>query len=260
MLNRVESNQTGADAERPDPEVQAGRALRRLRMLRGWSQEEVAKRMQAFGYEFHQTMVAKIEAAQRPLRVRELADFAALYGVEVQELIYAPRGSLEEVAQEITEVQGQLLKVEQHAEAAAAELERAQHALSDAQRNYDSSLREVSVLRERLDFLQQENDTFALQETNIFRSADKPDLSTVRTNAEFCAALQEFRAWAGNPSFRMMADRSGAQTSTISAVMRRGAMPDLPMVRAIIEGCGGSEDDVMAFIEGYVRVGGSSPR
>jgi transcriptional regulator with XRE-family HTH domain len=257
MLNRVESNETGPDIERPDPEVQAGRALRRLRLLRGWSQEEVAKRMQAFGYEFHQTMVAKIEAAQRPLRVRELADFAALYGVEVQELIYAPSGSLEEVTQEIVEFQHQLLKARQQAEACSAELKRAHDALSDAQMAYDSSLREVSVLKERLDFLQQENDTFASQETSIFRAAGKPDPFAARSPMEFHAALQEFRSWAGNPSFRMMAQRSKAEAAAISAVMRRGAMPDAPMVRAIIEGCGGSEDDVLAFVEARARTVGS---
>jgi transcriptional regulator with XRE-family HTH domain len=82
---------------RADPEVQAGQALRRLRLARNWSQEEVAVRMTAYGYDFHQTMIAKIEAAQRPLRVRELADFAALYGVEVQDLVYPPSLSLPEI-------------------------------------------------------------------------------------------------------------------------------------------------------------------
>ena len=69
-----------------DPEAQVGRALRQLRLARNWSQEEVAVRMTAYGYEFHQTTIAKIEGSQRPLRVRELADFAALYGVEIQDL------------------------------------------------------------------------------------------------------------------------------------------------------------------------------
>jgi transcriptional regulator with XRE-family HTH domain len=49
---------------------------------RGWSQKEVARQMKAYGYDFHQTMIATFEAAQRPIRVRELADLAALYGVE----------------------------------------------------------------------------------------------------------------------------------------------------------------------------------
>ena len=92
IVNLVEhrSHAPAAADGHPDPEVQAGRALRRLRRARGWSQEEVAQRMKAYSYDFHQTTVAKIEAAQRPIRVRELADLAALYGVEVHELIYPP--------------------------------------------------------------------------------------------------------------------------------------------------------------------------
>src|SRR6266567_8315108 len=97
----MESDAAVVDGLRHDPEAEAGRALRLLRQARDWSQEEVAARMRAYGYDFHQTMIAKIEAAQRPLRVRELADFAALYGIEVHELIYPPAGSLKEVSREI---------------------------------------------------------------------------------------------------------------------------------------------------------------
>jgi hypothetical protein len=63
-VNRVENDRIAVGARRPDPEVQAGRALRRLRLARGWSQEEVVVRMTAYGYDFHQTMIAKIEAAR----------------------------------------------------------------------------------------------------------------------------------------------------------------------------------------------------
>ena len=62
--------------------------------------------MKAYGYDFHQTMIAKIEAAQRPIRVRELADFAALYGMEAHELIYPPAGSLKEASQGDLHAQG----------------------------------------------------------------------------------------------------------------------------------------------------------
>ena len=71
--------------------------------------------MKAYGYDFHQTMIAKIEAAQRPIRVRELADFAALYGVEVHELIYPPAGSLKEADKEIVTLTDQLQVVHRDA-------------------------------------------------------------------------------------------------------------------------------------------------
>lgn len=161
IINLVENNPS-ARVARPDPEVQTGRALRRLRLSRGWSQELVARHMQAYGYDFHQTMIAKIEAAQRPLRVRELADFAALYDVEVRNLIYPPNDSLAEVDREIAEVEAQRYKIKQRASAAAAKLEEARAVLADAQAAYDACSGEVAMLEERLSFLQKEQEEFVV--------------------------------------------------------------------------------------------------
>lgn len=69
------------------PEDVAGRELRRLRIARGWSQEDVARRMSAYGYDWHQTMVAKTEAAQRPLRLNEAVDLCRLFGVPADALL-----------------------------------------------------------------------------------------------------------------------------------------------------------------------------
>jgi transcriptional regulator with XRE-family HTH domain len=147
--------------ERADPEVQAGRALRQLRMARGWSQEEVARQMKAYGYDFHQTMIAKVEAAQRPLRVRELADFAALYGVEAHELIYPPAGSLKEAAKEIAALRGQLQEVTARAEAAAVAVAKAQTDLAAAQEDYRAQSGQAAMLSGRLNYLEAQRDELA---------------------------------------------------------------------------------------------------
>jgi transcriptional regulator with XRE-family HTH domain len=146
----VENSIVVAGGRRLDPEAQAGRALRRLRLARNWSQEEVAVRMTAYGYDFHQTMIAKIEAAQRPLRVRELADFAALYGVEVQDLIYPPTGSLPETDQEIAEVTVRRDMVQARAAEARRQLEAAREAMRHAEATYQVSAAEAAVLEGRL--------------------------------------------------------------------------------------------------------------
>jgi transcriptional regulator with XRE-family HTH domain len=150
----------GADG-RPDPEAQAGRALRRLRTARGWSQEEVARRMKAYGYDFHQTMIAKIEAAQRPIRVRELADFAALYGVEVHELIYPPAGSLQEADKEIVTLRMQLQESTGRAEAAAAAVRKAEVALAAAQQEHRTHSGQAAMLAGRLSYLEAQRDKLA---------------------------------------------------------------------------------------------------
>lgn len=152
---------TVAGNGRPDPEVQAGRALRRLRTARGWSQEEVARRMKAYGYDFHQTMIAKIEAAQRPIRVRELADFAALYGVEAHELIYPPAGSLKEAAKEISALRGQLQEVTARAEAAAVAVAKAETDLAAAQQDYRAQSGQAAMLSGRLNYLEAQRDMLA---------------------------------------------------------------------------------------------------
>jgi transcriptional regulator with XRE-family HTH domain len=145
---------TTASEDRPDPEVQAGRALRRLRVARGWSQEEVGRRMKAYGYDFHQTMIAKIEAAQRPLRVRELADFAALYGVEVHELIYPPAGSLTELSREIATLTDHLKAADKNVQNRRQALDKAQAAVAAAEEDFRKHEGEAAMLRGRLTYLE----------------------------------------------------------------------------------------------------------
>ena len=80
----MENNSEGSGSV--TAEQAAGRELRRLRTARGWSQEEVARRMTARGHGWHQALVAKTEAAQRPLRLNEAADLVALYGTGLESL------------------------------------------------------------------------------------------------------------------------------------------------------------------------------
>lgn len=146
----MEHDAAKTGGQRADPEAQAGQALRRLRLARNWTQEEVAMRMTAYGYDFHQTTIAKIEAAQRPLRVRELADFAALYGVGVQDLVYPPSRSLPEIDQEIREVTVRLETAQEAVVRASDELMNARQAMDAAQALYRVSEAEVAVLQGRL--------------------------------------------------------------------------------------------------------------
>lgn len=80
--------------------------LRGARLARGWSQAEVAEKMKARGYDWHQTTVAKTEASARPLRVNELQALASSLGLSLATLLpetddpsqaLAARGHLEEL-------------------------------------------------------------------------------------------------------------------------------------------------------------------
>lgn len=60
--------------------------VRELRKARGWSQDELARRLSANGFAMHQTTVAKLEGGTRPTSVDEVAALAVLLGVPIGRL------------------------------------------------------------------------------------------------------------------------------------------------------------------------------
>jgi transcriptional regulator with XRE-family HTH domain len=171
----VKNNASAAGDRRADPEEQAGKALRKLRLARNWSQQEVATRMTAYGYDFHQTTIAKIEAAQRPLRLRELADFAALYGVEVQELVHAPTRALPEVDQEIEDIAAQLGQAQAAAVMSAQNVEATHAAARDAETAHQAALANLAVLTRRLDALVTDREKLRRWNPSGDSTHEKPD-------------------------------------------------------------------------------------
>jgi transcriptional regulator with XRE-family HTH domain len=77
--------QTAANV--PTPEQLVARQVRLLRQGRGWSQQEVAEKMRAFGYQWSQATVTRLESASRPIRLNELTDLAILFGVPVAQFL-----------------------------------------------------------------------------------------------------------------------------------------------------------------------------
>jgi transcriptional regulator with XRE-family HTH domain len=76
-----------APANLPTPEQLVARQVRLLRQGRGWSQQEVAEKMRAYGYQWSQATVARLESASRPIRLNELADLAILFSVPVAQFL-----------------------------------------------------------------------------------------------------------------------------------------------------------------------------
>lgn len=72
----------------------------------------------------------------------------------------------------------------------------------------------------------------------------KPDPLRVTSAAELVEALNKWRIWAGDVSFRTMARESGrASASAICTALGRTSLPGLQVVLAVVEGCGGTEQD-----------------
>lgn len=71
----------------PTPEQMFGRQLRLLRLGRGWTQQDVAVKMQDFGYQWSQATVTRLEAATRPIRLNEVFDLAGLFDVPAAQFL-----------------------------------------------------------------------------------------------------------------------------------------------------------------------------
>jgi hypothetical protein len=113
------------------------------------------------------------------------------------------------------------------------------------------------------------------------RASLKPDPATAATAADFITALWQFRAWSGDTSWRKMAAHAEQSEwarqpehgprperprpaerrfvhSTIYKAMHDTTLPKLDVVKVIIAGCGGTEDDVKAFTAAWQRINSAS--
>jgi transcriptional regulator with XRE-family HTH domain len=70
------------------PQAKFGAQVRRLRLSRGWTQEELAQRTGR-----HWTYIGGIERGERNVTIRVIADLARAFGVEIRELFPKKDGS-----------------------------------------------------------------------------------------------------------------------------------------------------------------------
>lgn len=84
----------------------------------------------------------------------------------------------------------------------------------------------------------------------------KPDPLAAKTAVELVTALREYRVWVGSPSFRRMAARAHHMVaySTMWNALHGDELPKFDVVVAIIQGCGGSRDDLRAFATAHRRI------
>ena len=74
-----------------DWEALFGSRIREMRAARGWTQDELARRMTEAGHPMHQTTVAKLENGNRPTSVSEVGALATLFGVAIGSLFGDPQ-------------------------------------------------------------------------------------------------------------------------------------------------------------------------
>jgi hypothetical protein len=84
----------------------------------------------------------------------------------------------------------------------------------------------------------------------------KPNPLTATTAGQLVDAMRAYRSWAGNVPYRAMADRAhhAVAHSTMFVALNSSELPALPVVIAIIRGCGGSSDDQEKFATAWRRI------
>jgi len=84
----------------------------------------------------------------------------------------------------------------------------------------------------------------------------RPDPLAAATPEQFIRTLWQYKVWSGDPSWRKMAARAEQRVvhSTMHAAMNGNALPKLDVVKAIIIGCGGNDDDLRTFVTAWRRL------
>jgi hypothetical protein len=84
-----------------------------------------------------------------------------------------------------------------------------------------------------------------------------PDPSAADSPTEFMALLRQYKIWAGNPSYRQIAGKTG-QRYTRSALQQALTADRLPrkleLVDAIVAGCGGADEDRRQWASAWRRL------
>jgi hypothetical protein len=90
----------------------------------------------------------------------------------------------------------------------------------------------------------------------------KPDPATARTARELNDLLAHYKEWSGDLSWRAVAARAGQKrvASTICGATKRDVLPTRGVIETIIIGCGGSQDDMDAFIAAWQRISATGMR
>ncbi|WUH97764.1 hypothetical protein OHR68_30245 [Spirillospora sp. NBC_00431] len=85
----------------------------------------------------------------------------------------------------------------------------------------------------------------------------KPDPLAAASVVEFIDLLRRYREWAGNPSYRDMAERvpGGPSYGTLANILRLNVLPKkLATLEAFIRGSGGGDEDVRSWATAWRRL------
>ncbi len=144
-----------------------GQKVRQLRTERGWSQEQLAEKLNGLGWAVHQTTIAKLEAGSRPIRIAEADTLAVAFGLPIEAMWYMPvtgepwslsamRDAVKEVDRTIAHLEETLRSITLALADRQAERMRLVQAMNEAAKAADKGeLEDLGLSKERsLEFVQ----------------------------------------------------------------------------------------------------------
>lgn len=105
-----------------------------LRVMRDWTQDDLAQRLAAAGYAMHQTTVAKLELGTRPTSIGEILEIAAIFGVTPSELL-APSAE-DQLRQRSRELRARLNDIDVERDGLRSRLEKLSHERKEVTAEY----------------------------------------------------------------------------------------------------------------------------
>ena len=142
-----------ASADMPTSEQLAGFQVRLLRQARSWSQQDLADAMIAFGYDWSQATVTRLESATRPIRLNELVDLAALFDIPVEQFLEFPLAGFDR--NDLAAAEREIEKLSTDRAELARERDAAASAQSIAAQRRDALTAEMARIDARLHVLAQ---------------------------------------------------------------------------------------------------------
>ncbi|HET9970341.1 MAG TPA: hypothetical protein VFQ68_19060 [Streptosporangiaceae bacterium] len=207
---------------------------------------EVSDRLAAAEAERHQLMAYQETVHELEAKLRDLSAYMTKLQAD-QEMHQVARRTVE---RRLAMAERQLAEAAQAAEMHKDRASQVTAALAQAREDLALTRAREAALAERVRTRQAVPDAGG-------HDGLRPDPLSAGTAAELIGVLRQFRTWAGNPSYRDMALRSGqrAGASTMCTLLGGTELPGrLEVIDAIVEGCGGTDEDRQRFATAWRKL------
>jgi transcriptional regulator with XRE-family HTH domain len=108
-----------------------GAHVRHLRQSHGWTQQDLARKLESVGFSLHQSAIARIEAGTRPVRLNEAVALTTVLSVDLSKLLRSPltQEMISDLERDLNETRGRTIEAHQRVQLIEAVIEERQASL-----------------------------------------------------------------------------------------------------------------------------------